>query len=144
MNSEQRSGLDILQAMITGAFPAPSMNDTIPMRIVAAEKGRVMFHATANDKHLNPMGGVHGGFAATVLDSVTACVVHSMLDAGIGYGTIDLSVKMFRPVPKNENLYAAGSIVNISKSFAASEATLKTQEGKLLATATATCKIINP
>jgi uncharacterized protein (TIGR00369 family) len=88
------------------------------------------------------MGGVHGGFAATVLDSVTGCAVHTLLNAGVGYGTIDLNVKMIRTVPKNEKLIAEGKIINLSKSLGISEGTLKSQDGKLLATATATCMII--
>ena len=58
----------------------------------------------ADERHLNPLGGVHGGFAATVLDSVTGCAVHSMLEAGAGYGTIDLNIKMCRPIPKTKRI----------------------------------------
>jgi len=136
------TGLEILQAMIRGEIPTPSMCSTLPMQLVEVEKGRVVFHASANEKHLNPMGGVHGGFAATVLDSVTGCVIHSMLEVGVGYGTIDLSIKMTRPIPRDEVIIAEGTIVNISKSLGISEAKLKNKEGKLLATATATCMIL--
>jgi len=128
--------------MIRGEIPTPSMCSTLPMQLVEVEKGRVVFHASANEKHLNPMGGVHGGFAATVLDSVTGCVIHSMLEVGVGYGTIDLSIKMTRPIPRDEVIIAEGTIVNISKSLGISEAKLKNKEGKLLATATATCMIL--
>lgn len=143
MNIKNLTGLEIIQAMIKEELPAPSMCSTIPMHIVEVEKGRVVFHASANDKHLNPMGGVHGGFAAAVLDSATGCVVHSMLDAGVGYGTIDLSIKMTRPIPRDEVLIAEAVIVNMSKSLGISEAKLKNKAGKLLATATATCMILS-
>ena len=129
--------------MIRGEIPTPSMCSTLPMQLVEVEKGRVVFHASANEKHLNPMGGVHGGFAATVLDSVTGCVIHSMLEVGVGYGTIDLSIKMTRPIPRDEVIIAEGTIVNLSKSLGISEAKLKNKEGKLLATATATCMILS-
>lgn len=142
MKIEEMTGLEILQAMALGDLPGASITTTIPMTFVKIEEGRVLFHATANDSHLNPMGGVHGGFAATVLDSVTGCAVHTLLKAGVGYGTIDLNIKMIRPVPKNEKLIAEGKIINLSKSLGISEGTLKNQEGKLLATATATCMII--
>tara|TARA_R110001592_G_scaffold52649_10_gene161406 strand:+ start:899 stop:1111 length:213 start_codon:yes stop_codon:yes gene_type:complete len=66
-----------------------------------------------------------------------------MLNAGVGYGTIDLNIKMIRPVPKNEQLMAEGKMINLSKSIGISEGTLKSQDGRLLATATATCMIIN-
>jgi len=142
MKIEEMTGLEILQAMALGDLPGASITTTIPMTFVIIEEGRVLFHATANDSHLNPLGGVHGGFAATVLDSVTGCAVHTLLKAGVGYGTIDLNIKMIRPVPKNEKLIAEGKIINLSKSLGISEGTLKNQEGKLLATATATCMII--
>ncbi len=141
MNIETFSGLEILQAMVSKDLPIPSMCDTLPMEVIKVEKGKVSFKAMANEKHLNPMGGVHGGFAATVLDSVTGCAIHSMLDAGEGYGTIDLNIKMVRPVPKNERLIAEGTVINISKSLGISEAKLKSEKGKLLATATVTCMI---
>jgi uncharacterized protein (TIGR00369 family) len=142
MKIEEMTGLEVLQAMALGELPRASITTTIPMNFVKIEEGRVLFHAIANDSHLNPMGGVHGGFAATVLDSVTGCAVHTLLNAGVGYGTIDLNVKMIRTVPKNEKLIAEGKIINLSKSLGISEGTLKSQDGKLLATATATCMII--
>ena len=128
--------------MALGELPRASITTTIPMTFVKIEAGSVLFHAFADDSHLNPMGGVHGGFAATVLDSVTGCAVHTMLNAGVGYGTIDLNIKMIRPVPKNEKLIAEGKVINLSKSLGISEGTLKSLNGKLLATATATCMII--
>ena len=76
---------------------------------------------------------------ATVLDSVTGCAVHSTLEAGVGYGTIDLQVKMLRPVPRNQALMAEATTVHVSRNIATSEGTLKSSDGKLLATATATC-----
>ena len=142
MNIKEMTGLAILQAMARGEIPAPSITQTMPMTLVEAEEGRVVFHATAGRQHLNPLGGVHGGFAATVLDSVTACAVHTQLGAGVGYGTIDLNIKMVRPVPQDELVIAEGRIINVSKSLGISEGTLKTRDGKLLATATATCMIM--
>ena len=88
------------------------------------------------------MGGVHGGFAATVLDSVTGCAVHTMLDAGLGYGTVDLSIKMLRPVPREVELIAEGRVLHFSRNLGVSEGTLKTADGKLLSHATATCFVI--
>ncbi len=142
MKIEEMTGLEILQAMALGELPRASITTTIPMSIIKAEEGKVVFHAIADDSHLNPLGGVHGGFAATVLDSVTGCAVHTLLGAGVGYGTIDLNIKMIRPVPKNEELIAEGKVINMSKSLGISEGTLKSQDGRLLATATATCMII--
>lgn len=142
MNIQKMTGLEILEAMASGILPHPSMATTIPMKLSLVEKGKVIFQATANNMHHNPLGGVHGGFAATVLDSATGCAVHTVLGAGIGYSTIDLCVKMLRPVPSDEMLTAEGVVVNISKSLGISEATLKSENGKILASATATCLIM--
>ncbi len=142
MKIDNMTGLALIRAVVAGQLPPPSIATTMPMTIVEAHEGRVVFSAMANASHLNPMGGVHGGFAATVLDSVTGCAVHTMLGAGVAYGTIDLSVKMIRPVPQDEELLAEGKVLNLSTSLGISEGTLKSADGRLLATATATCMII--
>lgn len=144
MNPLDMSGLDLLRAAVAGTFPPSSMASTIPMAFAAVDPGYVRVRAHADERHLNPLGGVHGGFAASVLDSVTGCAVHSMLEAGVGYGTIDLQIKMLRPVPRGEELVAEGRAVHVSRNIATSEGTLKTQDGKLLATATATCFLKRP
>lgn len=137
------TGLEVMQAMVNGEIKHPTIAETIPMKAVLAEKGKVVFEVKADGRHLNPLGGIHGGFSATVMDSVTGCVVHTMLDKGIGYATIDLSVKMLRPVPKDIGLIAEGRIINISKTLSVSEGVLKDIEGKLYSHATATCKIFS-
>jgi uncharacterized protein (TIGR00369 family) len=144
MDVSKMSGLEVLNAMAAGKLPPPSISETIPMTGMAFEEGRVTFTARADGRHLNPMGGVHGGFAATVMDTATGLPVHTMLEAGVGYGTVDLNVKMMRPVPRDQDLVAEGRVTHISKSLAVSEATLKTQDGKLLASATATCFLQRP
>ena len=108
-------------AGIRGELPHPTMSKTIPMKVVQAEEGKVVFNAIANEKHLNPQGGVHGGFALTVLDSATGCAVHTLLGAEVAYGTIDLNIKMIRQVPRSTNLIAEGTVINISKSLGFSE-----------------------
>lgn len=142
MNVWDVSGLEAMKGIVAGIFPPPAMAATMAMTFNEAGEGYVIFHATADERHLNPMGGVHGGFAATVLDSVTGCAVHTMLEAGVGYGTIDLQVKMLRPVPPHEEVIAKGQVLNISRNLGVSEGSLKTQSGKLLAHATCTCMII--
>ncbi|MFT5741937.1 MAG: hypothetical protein ACI822_003279 [Gammaproteobacteria bacterium] len=129
---------------MNGELPHPSIAATIPMVFVEADAGRVLFEARAGERHLNPLGGVHGGFIATVLDSVTGCAVHSMLEAGVDYATIDLNVKMLRPVPRDSRLIAEAKVINISKSLGVSEGTLKDENGKLLAHATCSCLIKRP
>lgn len=142
MNPKEMPGLQLLQAMCDGRIPAPSMSETIPMQPYEVSEGTICFKVKANNHHLNPLGGVHGGFAATVLDSVTGCAVHSMLEAGAGYGTIDLNIKMCRPIPQNQQLLAIGKVINISKNLGISEGRIVDENGKLYAHATATCMII--
>lgn len=139
MNPLEMSGLELLRAIIAGSVHRSAMAETIPMTFLEVDMGRVKLSARADGRHLNPLGGVHGGFAASVLDSVTGCAVHSALEAGVGYGTIDLQVKMLRPVPRDQELIAEGNTVHVSRNIATSEGTLISADGKLLATATATC-----
>ncbi|KAB0626683.1 PaaI family thioesterase [Acinetobacter gandensis] len=142
MNIKEMTGLEILKAMMQGQIPPASISEIIPMQPKKIEQGNVEFVVKADQRHLNPLGGVHGGFAATVLDTVTGCVVHSALEAGIGYGTIDLNIKMCRPIPKNQDLTAIGHLINISKNLAISEGRIMDSNGKIYAHATATCMII--
>lgn len=122
-------GLELLRATAAGRVPRASISDTIPMESDTVESGYVKMIARANSRHLNPLRGVHGGCAATVLDSVTGCAVHTMLEAGVGYGTIDLHVKTLRPVPRDVDLVAEGRVIHLSKNLGVAEGTLKTQDG---------------
>jgi len=141
MDIKNLSGLQIMQEMCNGNLPMPSMATTIPMKPTLIEIGQVTFEVQADQHHLNPLGGVHGGFAATVLDTVTGCAIHTVLEAGAGYGTIDLNIKMCRPIPQNRPLTAIGQIINTSKNLAISEGKIIDEDGKLYAHATATCMI---
>lgn len=141
MSIKHMSGLELMQAMVEGKLPIASIANVIPMKGVAAEHGRIVFEAQADDRHLNPLGGVHGGFAATVLDSVTGCAVHTILEPGVGYGTVDLNVKMLKAVPRGVPLVAEGKVIFVSRSLGISEGTLKDADGNLYAHATATCLI---
>lgn len=137
MNIKKMNGLELLKAMIKGAIPPPTMAATIPMQLLEAEKGYVKSEARADKNHLNPMGKVHGGFAATVLDSVTACAVHTLLGPGDTYGTVDLNVKMLRPVPADTVLIAESKVIHCTKRLGVSEGDLKDENGNILAHATA-------
>lgn len=141
MSLKHLSGLELMQAMVAGTLPIASIANVIPMRGVTAEHGRIVFEAQADERHLNPLGGVHGGFAATVLDSVTGCAVHTVLEAGVGYGTVDLNVKMLKAVPRDVPLIAEGKVIFVSRSLGIAEGTLKDADGNLYAHATATCLI---
>ena len=138
-----KSGLDVMRAFCEGRFTA-SISATMGLRPVEVSEGRAVFDATPDERHLNPMGGVHGGFICTVLDSVTGCAVHTMLEAGAAYGTIDLAVKMLRPLKPGQTYRAEGRVLNMSARLGISEGSLRDADGKLVATATCTCLITRP
>jgi len=140
-NETNLTGREFIQGIIDGTIPNPPISQTVPMKMVKAEEGYVEFEVQADNRHLNPMGGVHGGFAATVLDSVTGCAVHTTLPPNISYATVDLNVKMVKPVPLDTKLIATGKVISKSKSLSTSEGFLKDNHGKIYAHGTATCII---
>lgn len=142
MNPLEMTGLEIMQAFAQGLVPEPGIAKTMPMKPLEVEHGRIVFTAIADERHTNPLGGVHGGFAATVLDSVTGCATHTVLAAGEGYGTTDLNVKICRPLPFNKQLIAEGKVINAGRNLVISEGYIRDEEGKLYAHATATNMII--
>lgn len=144
MDVTQMTGLEIMQAMASGKIPLPSICDTMPMTVMEIDEGSIKFEVHADHRHINPLGGVHGGFIATVLDSVAGCSIHSTLPAGVAYGTIDLNVKMLRPVQQQQALIAEGRFINATRRIAIAEGTLKDNSGKLYAHATTTCMLIHP
>lgn len=144
MQVHEMTGLELMQAFAQGLFPRPGISNVMPMEVESIEHGRVVFTATANQTHTNPMGGVHGGFAATVLDTVTGCATHTVLPAGESYGTTDLNIKMCRPLPFDQVLFAEGKVINAGRNLVISEGTIRDEAGKIYAHATATCMIIRP
>mgnify|MGYP001574326417 CR=1 FL=1 len=138
---KELSGLEQLQRMIAGELPPPAMGVLMSLALERVAHGEAVFGATASEQHTNPMGGVHGGFAATVLDSATGCAVHTTLPPGTSYATVDLSVQMIRPVPVGVPLEAIGKVLNVSKRVGFAEGWLQDANGKRYAHATATCAI---
>lgn len=144
MTSPVLSGLEQMQAFVAGGGRLASISETMAMRPTEVASGSVVFEATPDARHLNPMGGVHGGYACTVLDSVTGCAVHTMLEAGASYGTVDLAVKMLRPLKVGQTYRAEGRVLNISARLGVSEGSIRDGEGRLVAHATCTCLITRP
>jgi uncharacterized protein (TIGR00369 family) len=141
MDKKKLTGLELMKAMMEGRIPRAPIAEIVPMRPMEVASGYIKFFAKADKRHINPLGGVHGGFAATVLDSVTGCAVHTLLEAGVGYGTIDLDIKMLKPIPLDKELVAEGRVIHLSKKIGVSEGTLKDADGNLYALASATCMI---
>lgn len=137
------SGLEVLVAMISGELPAPPIAETLNFGLVEAEIGRVVFEGDPLVNALNPQGTVHGGWTATILDSALACAVHSTLEPGEGYTSVEMKVSFLRPVlvGKSGRLRCEGSVVHRGRRLAISEARLVDSAGKLYAHGTETCMI---
>jgi len=137
------SGLELLRLMMEEKIPVASIAQTMGIALKKIEKGYVLFEVKPDERHLNPLGGVHGGFAATALDSATGSAVHTMLEPGVGYGTVDLNIKMIKAILlKQGPLKCEGKVLHISKRIGIAEGRIIDHEGKLYAHATATCVIL--
>lgn len=135
-------GVDFLKAMIAGEFPQPPMCELLGFRLVEVNKGRAAFEGYPQFEHYNPFGAVHGGLAATMLDSALGCAVHSTLPAGDGFTTLELKVNLVRAIKKDTGLLRAeGRILHRGRTVATAEADLKDSAGKLYAHASTTCMI---
>jgi uncharacterized protein (TIGR00369 family) len=134
------SGMEVLRAMLRGELPPPPVLRTLGMEVERFEEGDVAFAMEPSEFHYNPLGSVHGGVIATLLDSAAGCAVHSTLPAGLGYTSVDLSTKYLRPVTdRTGRVVAHGSVLNRGARTALAEARLLDGQGRLLAHATSTC-----
>ena len=138
------SGLELFRKMQNGELPYPPIFDTVGFSLIEVERGRVVFQGTPEHRHYNPLGTVHGGYHATLLDSCVACAVHSTLEAGQGYTTIELKINYVRGLTdKVGPVRAEGRIIHVGRQLGTAEGRLVDQEGKLYAHATTTCLIFN-
>ena len=138
-------GLSLCRKMIAGELPPPPMGRTMNFRMSEVEDGRVVFTGKPLERHLNPSGVIHGGWAATILDSALGCCVWTRVPVGMAYTTAEFKVNLIRPLmPQGSELICEASIVHMGRSLAISEGTLKTTDGKLIAHGTETCAIFNP
>jgi uncharacterized protein (TIGR00369 family) len=136
------SGWDLLQRVVDGLYPAPPIAAVMNFGLTEVEAGRAVFRGLPGERHLNPLGTVHGGWAATLLDSALGCAVHSTLDKGEAYTTVEFKVNLTRPItPKTGEVVCEGRVIHKGRTLAVSEATLKDKDGKLLAFGTETCSI---
>jgi uncharacterized protein (TIGR00369 family) len=139
------SGLDMLRAMIAGALPAAPIAEALGFRLAEVEKGRVLFEGVPGPHLLNPLGSVHGGYALTLIDSACGCAVHSELEAGIGYTTVETKVNFTRAIdPAGGPVACEGRVVSRGRQIATAEAYLRSAEGRLLAHGTSTLIILYP
>ena len=135
-----RTGLDIMQAMLAGELPYPHIADTMDFSLVEVAPGTATFQGTPQLKHYNPLGSVHGGWYATLLDSAVGCAVHTMMPAGRAYTTAELSVNIVRAASHQSGpLRAIGTVIHCGKQLATAEGRIVGADGKLYAHATTTC-----
>ena len=135
-------GLKVLQLVINGELPQPPMAHLMGIHLAEVENGKAVFKGTPAECHYNTLGTVHGGFAATLLDSATGCAVHSTLDAGDAYTTLELKVNFLRPLTHaTGEVRGVATVIYSGRTTALAEGRIEDAGGKLYAFATSTCLI---
>lgn len=138
------SGLEFMQAIIEGRLPPPPIAFLLEMRARHVELGRVVFECTPDGSVYSPLGMVHGGLVCTLADTVAGCAVHSTLEAGVGFTSIDITVNYVRPVTLDSGtLIATGHVTKPGRRVALAAAEIHDQAGRLVATATSNCLIFD-
>jgi uncharacterized protein (TIGR00369 family) len=138
------SGLDYLAAIRDGRIPKPPIAAVLDFDLIEVEPGRAVFACEPGERHYNPLGVVHGGMAATLLDSAMGCAVHSTLPQGRGYTTLEMKVNLVRAVTAaTGRLRAEARVVHAGRQSATAEARLVDAEGKLYAHGTTTCLVFD-
>jgi uncharacterized protein (TIGR00369 family) len=135
-------GLGFLKAIIGGTVPNPPISELLGFHLTEVEKGRAAFEGVPEFRHYNPIGTVHGGFTATLLDSALGCAVFSTITKGETWTTLELKFNFVRPLSQDTGLVRAeGRIVHRGRTVATAEGDLKDRAGKLYAHASTTCMI---
>lgn len=139
-----RTGMETFEAIFGGALPRPPIGDTLDFVPVRIEPGLAVFQGRPQIRHYNPMGTVHGGWFATLLDSAVGCAVHSTLPAGKAYTTLELKINIVRALTDAVPLVRAeGRLVHAGRQVATAEGRLVGPDGKLYAHASTTCLIFD-
>ena len=139
-----KSGREILEAMMFGELPYPPMNETMNMALLEVGTGCALFQGIPLLQHCNPLGTVHGGWFATLLDSALGCAVQTTLPVGRSYTTAELSINIVRPAShKTGPLRAVGTVIHVGQQIATAEARIEDEKGKLYAHATTTCFVFD-
>ena len=135
-------GLGFLKAIIDGTVPNPPISELVGFHLAEVENGRAVFESAPDFRHYNPIGTVHAGFTATLLDSALGCAIFSTLAKGDTWTTLELKLNLVRPLTKDTGpVRAEGRILHRGRTVATSEGDLKDRAGKLYAHATTTCMI---
>jgi uncharacterized protein (TIGR00369 family) len=138
-------GLAQMRAMLAGKARPPTIGTTMAFFLVEVEHGRAVFQGAPNAAHMNPMGAVHGGWYATILDSALGCAVHCAMPAGKAYTTLELKVNIVRALPPNTHqVRAEGQVIHVGGQTATADARLVGPDGKLYAHGSTTCLVFDP
>jgi uncharacterized protein (TIGR00369 family) len=138
------TGLEFVEGLVNGTLPVNTIAQTLGYDITEAESGRVVVAAQPNNTHLNPWGTVHGGLAATMLDSCMGLAIQSTLERGRGSTTVELKVSFVRPVTPNSGpIRAEGVVINSGRRIGIAEGRVTDSKGRLLAHGTTTCLIFD-
>ena len=137
-----QDGLTFLKAIADGTLPAPPITETLGFTMVEVEEGRALFAGVPEFRHYNPIGVVHGGYAATLLDSALGCAVQSTCKKGEAYTTLELKLNMVRAITKDTGrITAEARILYRGRTVGTAEGYVRDASGKLYAHATTTCMI---
>lgn len=138
------TGLQQMQAMLRGELPYAPMAKTLDFLIVEVAEGEATFQGTPGAHHMNPMGTVHGGWFATLLDSALGCAVHTCMLPGHGYTTAELGINLVKAItPRVQRVRAVGRVIHCGRQLATAEARLTGPDGTLYAHATTTCLVFD-
>lgn len=139
---KEMSGLEFVQGLVGGTLPLNTIAETLGYDVTEAASGRVVVTAKPNATHLNPAGTVHGGLAATLLDSCMGLAIQSTLEKGIGQTTVEFKVSLVRPItPETGLITAEGVVLNCVRRIGTAEGRITDHAGRLLAHGTTTCLI---
>jgi uncharacterized protein (TIGR00369 family) len=139
------SGLEYLRKIVEGEFPRPPISALMNFGIVELSEGRAVFSVEPAEYHYNPIGVVHGGLAATLLDSAMGCAVHSKLPAGVGYTTLEIKVNFIRAMTaETGRVRCEAELIHLGGRTATAEGRITDEDGKLYAHGTTTCLIFRP
>ena len=137
-----KTGLEVMQAMLRGEVPYPPIAHTLDFMLINVGPGTAVFQGTPGLSHYNPLGSVHGGWFATLLDSALGCAVHTMMPPGRAYTTAELSVNLVRGITtKVARVRAEGRVIHCGRQLATADARLVGPDGTLYAHATTTCLV---
>lgn len=136
------TGLEFLQGIVAGKYPQPPIGMALKFRMVEMELGRAVFEGEPDESFYNPIGSVHGGYAATLLDSCMGCAVHTTLPAGQAYTTLEFKINFVRPMSRaTGRVRAEGRVIHSGSRVATADGKLFDSKRKLMAHATSTCLI---